>query len=105
MYLFCDHGYGWPFSTRAMWLLKGGADLIVVYSGNNGMAGRGGYRQGVNKLWFLTRKVLTGTLAALCGAKIHTVTDVNAPEFWGGRSCRQSRCCDRVQSDFPPAID
>jgi methionyl-tRNA formyltransferase len=66
-----------------MRLLRGRADLTLVYSGSHKTARWSGERQAVRKLAFIAHRVLIWGLATVCGAKVRTVTDVNAPEFWG----------------------
>ncbi len=81
VFLFCDLGYGWKFSLRALRFLRNRGCLTLVYSI---APGRAKPRVRPERLWKLkaaVRRLVIPFLARLCSAAVLAVEDVNSQYF------------------------
>jgi hypothetical protein len=82
LFLFCNHGFGWPFSKRIVRRLRKRTRVTLVYSGRLPITMRRGTIAPIRaRFIFFIRKVSIQILAWMYGATVRTVPDVNAPEF------------------------
>jgi len=82
IFLFCNHGFGLPFTLGILWRTRRRADVTLVYSKRliprpMGTFVRFHWRQ----LRFFVIRTVVNFLARLADARVLNVTDVNARQF------------------------